>query len=153
MAKLSNSDKICVAITSLFGVGFAPLFGGTLASAVAVAVFFLAKNQFHFFVITVISIILAFALSGRAEKIWDEKDSKKIVIDDFCGMLVSLLFIPYDVRMVVCGFVVFRLFDAFKVPPIDKIENFKGAAGVVGDDIAAGLYTLVILHITRFFIS
>ncbi|MEI8349210.1 MAG: phosphatidylglycerophosphatase A [Candidatus Omnitrophota bacterium] len=152
MAKLSVNDKICVIITSLFGVGFAPLFGGTLASVVAVAVFLLVKSQFYFSLITVFSIILAFALSGHAEKIWDEKDSKKIVIDDFCGMLVSLLFIPYDMRMVACGFVVFRLFDAFKVPPIDRIENLKGAAGVVGDDIAAGLYTLVILHITKLFI-
>ena len=147
----SISDKLCIAIATLFGVGYAPLFGGTLASVVAVAVFFLIKNQIYFFIFTIISVILAFALSGRAEKIFDEKDCKKIVIDDFSGMLVSLLFLPCELKFALCAFLLFCMFDAFKVPPIDRIEKMPGAKGVVGDDLLAGLFSLVILQIFRIF--
>ncbi|MFA6282430.1 MAG: phosphatidylglycerophosphatase A, partial [Candidatus Omnitrophota bacterium] len=87
------------------------------------------------------------------EKIFDEKDCKKIIIDDFCGMSLALLFIPYDIRFVTAAFILFRVFDAFKVPPIDKIERFKGAVGVVGDDLAAGVYSLVMLQIVRLFVK
>jgi phosphatidylglycerophosphatase A len=118
---------------------------------VAVAVFFLIKNQIYFFIFTIISVILAFALSGRAEKIFDEKDCKKIVIDDFSGMLVSLLFLPCELKFALCAFLLFRMFDAFKVPPIDRIEKMPGAKGVVGDDLLAGLFSLVILQIFRIF--
>ena len=103
-------------------------------------------------IFTAISILLSFLLASRAEKIFKEKDCKKIVIDDFSGMLLALLLVPYDIRFVVCAFILFRVFDAFKIPPIDKIERLNGAAGVVGDDLMAGFYSLVALQIVRLFV-
>lgn len=147
------SDKICVIITTLFGIGYAPFFGGTLASVAAVGVFLIIKSPIHFFIVFIVTLALSFLLCSRAEKIFQEKDSKKIVIDDFCGMCLPLLFIPHDIRFVAAAFFLFRIFDAFKVPPIDKIERFKGANGVVGDDLAAGVYALIMLQITRLFVK
>jgi len=147
------SDKLCIAITTLFGIGYAPLLSGTLASIVAVIIFLLIGSRRYFLIFAGISILLSFLLAGRAEKIFKEKDCKKIVIDDFSGMLLSLLFIPYDIRFVVCAFILFRIFDAFKIPPIDKIERLNGAAGVVGDDLMAGFYSLVALWIVRLFVG
>ncbi len=145
-------NKICILITTLFGIGYAPLLSGTLASIAAVIIFLLIGAGCQFLIFTGISILLSFLLSGRAEKIFKEKDSKKIVIDDFSGMLLSLLFVPYDIRYVSCAFILFRIFDAFKVPPIDRIERLNGAAGVVGDDLMAGFYSLVALQIVRLFV-
>jgi phosphatidylglycerophosphatase A len=145
-------DKIIIAITTLFGIGYAPFFGGTAASVVAVVIFLLIKTQFWFTIFAIFSTVLAFLLAGRAEKIFEEKDSKKIVIDDFSGMVISLLFIPHDIRLVATAFILFRMFDAFKIPPIDKIEKLKGSAGVVGDDLMAGIYTLVTLQMVRLFV-
>lgn len=153
MNKIGLFDKFCVAITTLFGIGSAPFLSGTLASIAAVIVFLLIGAKHYFLIFTGISILLSFLLSGRAEKIFKEKDCKKIVIDDFSGMLLSLLFIPYDIRYVACAFILFRIFDAFKIPPIDKIERLNGAAGVVGDDLMAGFYSLVALQIVRLFVK
>jgi phosphatidylglycerophosphatase A len=152
MTKTTLLDKLTMAITTLFGVGYAPLLSGTLASIVAVIIFLLIGPGYYFLIFTGISILLSFLLSGHAEKIFKEKDCKKIVIDDFSGMLLSLVFIPYDIRFVVCAFILFRIFDAFKIPPIDKIERLNGAAGVVGDDLMAGFYSLVALQIVRLFV-
>ena len=145
-------DKFTIIITTVFGLGYAPLLSGTLASIGAVMVFLLIKTRLYFLIFTAISILLSFLLTGRAEEIFKEKDCKKIVIDDFSGMLLSLLFIPYDIRFVACAFILFRVFDAFKIPPIDRIEQFKGAAGVVGDDLMAGFYSLISLQIVRLFV-
>jgi phosphatidylglycerophosphatase A len=152
MKRLSLRDKICVAITSLFGVGYVPLLQGTAASIVAVVVFIFLKNQSYYIIFTLISIILAFAFSSRAEKIFEEKDSKKIVIDDFAGMLITMLFIPHTPQFIFCGFFLFRALDMVKIPPADRIENCGGAAGVVGDDVVAGIYANLILQFVRFFV-
>ncbi|UCC94995.1 MAG: phosphatidylglycerophosphatase A [Candidatus Omnitrophota bacterium] len=146
---LSVHDRISLLITTLFGVGFTPLFPGTASSAIGVLVFFLIRSEIYFLVFTAISVILAFLLSSRAEKLFGEKDSKKIVIDDFSGMLIALLFIPHNIGFVIMGFFLFRLFDILKIPPADKLEKCRGARGVVGDDIVAGLYTNLILHFLR----
>lgn len=153
MKKISILDGICVVITTLFGLGFTPFFGGTLASIAAVVIFLIVKSKIYFTIIFILATILSFLFCSRAEKIFDEKDCKKIIIDDFCGMSLALLFIPYDIRFVTAAFILFRVFDAFKVPPIDKIERFKGAVGVVGDDLAAGVYSLVMLQIVRLFVK
>lgn len=152
MEKLSYKDKLCVYICTLFGLGYTPLLGGTLASIVAVAFFLLIKIRFWFLVFSAISIALSLLLTTRAEEIFKEKDCKKIIIDDFSGMLLALSFTPYDIRYVVCAFILFRIFDAFKIPPIDKIERLNGAAGVVGDDLMAGFYSLLALQIVRLFV-
>ncbi len=135
----------------MFGIGYTPLMPGTAACVVAMFVFILVKNTFLFVIVTIVSLIVAYALSGKAEKIFGEKDCKKIVIDDFAGMLITYLFIPHETRYIVIGFFLFRMFDMLKVPPADKLEKLSGSRGIVGDDVVAGIYANVILHIARMF--
>ncbi|UCD16097.1 MAG: phosphatidylglycerophosphatase A [Candidatus Omnitrophota bacterium] len=149
MRHLSLKDKLCVAVSSLFGIGWVPLLPGTTASAAGVLVFLLLKNNLLYLIFTFISIVLSFLLSSRAEKIFAEKDSKKIVIDDFSGMLLAMLFIPRTPQFIFCAFFLFRALDMVKIPPADKIEKCPGALGVVGDDLVAGIYANIILHLVR----
>ena len=142
-------DKLCLSVATLFGVGYTPLLPGTAASLVAVIIFILVKNFSYFFAFTVFSVIISFLCCGRAEKVFNEKDCKKIVIDDFSGMLITLLWIPKRVEFIVAGFFLFRMVDIIKMPPADKIEKCTGSKGVVGDDIVAGIYANIILHLAR----
>lgn len=147
------SDRLCLLVTSLFGIGYIPLGSGTAASAAALLIFIIIKNPFYFLAITLFSTIISFMLSSRAEVLFGEKDSKKIVIDDFSGMLITFLFIPHDIRYIITGFFLFRMLDMLKIPPADKIEKIKGARGVVGDDVVAGLYANIMLQLVRIFIK
>lgn len=142
-------DKITLVLATLFGVGFISFCPGTAACIVAILVFLLIKNSFYFLFFTLISLIVSFPLSIRAEKIFGEKDCKIIVIDDFSGMLVTFLFIPHDIRFIVSGFFLFRLLDMLKIPPADKIEHLGGGQGIVGDDLIAGIYANLILQAVR----
>jgi len=101
-------------------------------------------------VLTIVVAILAFSLSGRAEVIFQEKDSKRIVIDDFLGMMIALLFVPRHPGLVLVSFFLFRAFDVLKVYPANRLEKLPGARGVVGDDVVAGIYANVGVHVLRF---
>ena len=90
-------------------------------------------------------IILGFAVSGKAERMFNKKDAKCIVIDEVAGMLLSLMFLPFDIKFVIIAFVLFRLLDILKPYPANRIQELKGSIGIMGDDIVAGLYTNLIM--------
>ncbi|MCM8831188.1 MAG: phosphatidylglycerophosphatase A [Candidatus Omnitrophica bacterium] len=148
MNKLSFKEKFIIIISSMFGIGYIKLFSGSWACILAV-LFFIFLSKKVFFIFTLISLILAFLFSSKAEKIFGQKDCKKIVIDDFAGMLVSFLFLPKDIRFIIFGFFLFRAIDFLKVPPADRLEEYTGSIGVVGDDLVASIYTNIILQLLK----
>ncbi|MCF7907859.1 MAG: phosphatidylglycerophosphatase A [Candidatus Omnitrophica bacterium] len=147
--KTSRFDKVYLILATLFGVGHVPLAPGTAGCLPAVLVFILIRNPVHFFIFTVISVTVAFLVSSRAEKIYAKKDCKLIVIDDFSGMLITFLFLPQEIRYIICGFFLFRMLDMLKIPPANIIERYPGSRGVVGDDLIAGIYSNLILQSVR----
>lgn len=101
-------------------------------------------------------ILLLFSLgtwtSDEAERVLG-KDSGHIVIDEFCGYLVSVLFVPKTIGYLFAAFVLFRLFDIFKPPPVRLIERkVAGGAGVMLDDVMAGLYANFSIQLWIYFL-
>jgi phosphatidylglycerophosphatase A len=73
-----------------------------------------------------------------------------MVWDEVVAFLLVLFFTPPYAYWQAFAFVVFRLFDITKPPPIRYYERaFKGGFGVMIDDIAAAFYTLVVLALVR----
>ena len=149
MKDKSLLDKISLMLATLFGVGFTPLCPGTASCLVAVLIFLLISNPIYFLIFTIFSLIISFPASARAEKIFKIKDCKKIVIDDFSGMLITLTLIPKRIEFIIPAFFLFRMLDMLKIPPADKIERIDGAKGIVGDDLVAGIYSNLILQVVR----
>ncbi len=83
-----------------------------------------------------------------AEKIFG-RDNRRIVIDEGCGMLVSILFLPKRPFLYILAFVIFRALDVFKPPPAKSMERLAGGLGVTLDDVVAGIYTNVIMQLVR----
>ena len=69
------------------------------------------------------------------------KDPGRVVIDEIAGYLLTMIGSPPDVLPIVAGFLLFRLFDILKPPPIKYLERalFSGL-GVMADDLMAGVY-------------
>jgi len=149
MKKRPLLDKISLMLATLFGVGFTPLCPGTASCVAAVLIFLLIPNPIYFLILTIFSVIISFPVSARAEKIFKIKDCKKIVIDDFSGMLITLTFIPKRIEFIIPAFFLFRMLDMLKIPPANKIERIHGARGIVGDDLVAGIYSNLILQAAR----
>ncbi len=145
---MKTINFIVKAISTFFYVGYLPFIPGTGASVVALFLFYLVRNNgLAQLFLTLAVIILGFLVSGRAEKVFNKKDPKYVVIDEVAGMLLSLAFIPYDIRVVVIAFVLFRVFDILKPFPVRRLEKLPGSAGIMCDDIAAGIYTNIILQV------
>jgi len=79
------------------------------------------------------------------------KDSSHIVIDELCGYMISVLFVPKSIAYLIAAFILFRIFDIVKPPPIRRIEKVvPGGAGIMLDDVLAGLYANVCLQLWRY---
>ncbi|MFA4989603.1 MAG: phosphatidylglycerophosphatase A [Candidatus Omnitrophota bacterium] len=141
-------------ISTFFYSGYFPLIPGTAGSLAGLALYFLLKDDplAYIFVLSVL-LILGFLVSGQAEKVFGRKDPPCVVIDEVCGMLLSLLFLPYDIKLVIIAFLIFRILDTLKPYPIGSFEKLKGGFGVMSDDIIAGLYANLILQVVVSFAS
>ena len=72
-----------------------------------------------------------------------------IVIDEVAGMTLSVLVLPLTARVLLAGFVLFRIFDVVKPFPANRLQALPGGVGVMIDDLIAGLYALLVLIIAR----
>jgi phosphatidylglycerophosphatase A len=75
------------------------------------------------------------------------KDPQVVVIDEVAGQLVALIAVPLAWKSFLAGFILFRVFDIVKPPPVRQLEAIPEGAGIVLDDIAAGLYALIVMHL------
>ena len=128
-------------------IPFAPGTFGTIAAIPFAWVLWMIPLPFHG--IYLVGLILAaIYVSDRAEKILGKKDPGCIVIDEIAGYVVALSWTPVQVSTLAAGFFIFRFFDIVKPGPVRYFEkNFSGGAGVVLDDIMAGLLSAAVLKI------
>jgi phosphatidylglycerophosphatase A len=75
------------------------------------------------------------------------KDPQLVVIDEVAGQLVALIGVPLAWKSFLAGFILFRVFDILKPPPVRQLEALPEGTGIVLDDIAAGLYALGVMHL------
>lgn len=135
-------------ISTFFFVGYTPFVPGTAASLLAcLLIFTLRNNQGIFLSLTLSLIIAGFLISRSAEKVFKRKDAAPIVIDEVGAMFLSLVFLPLELRVIFCAFLLFRIFDALKVFPAARLERLSGSYGIMLDDIIAALYTNLVLQI------
>ncbi len=142
------SQKIIIATATFFYVGFLPLIPGTFGSIAGIILYFFVKNNIYVFMVSLaLVIILGLVFSGRAERIFQKKDASFIVIDEVAGMLLSLMFLPFDIKLVALAFLIFRALDTLKPFPAGALQELRGSLGIMSDDIIAGLYTNIILQV------
>ena len=75
------------------------------------------------------------------------KDPQWVVIDETAGQLIALIGVPLAWKTFLAGLILFRVFDILKPPPVRQLERLPEGAGIVMDDVAAGLYALAIMHL------
>ena len=147
---MENFSKFKWFVISGFFSGLLPKAPGTWGSLVATILAYLIILFFPNPYITIWLLILLFSIIGykfvnEYENVGGEHDDKRIVIDEFVGVLISVgMFGNLKEDTIVklfLAFLSFRFFDIYKPSIIRKIDkNAKGGLGVMGDDIAAGIF-------------
>jgi phosphatidylglycerophosphatase A len=138
-----------------FGVGYSPVAPGTLGTLIAIPIYyFLSEIPLPLYEITLIGFFfLSVWVSENAEIFFGKKDDQRIVIDEMVGFLITMLWVPKTLLFIIMGFFLFRFFDILKPFPIRRLEKkLKGGYGVVLDDVMAGVYANIILHLIHVFL-
>ncbi len=147
---------ILFAATGMF-VGYLPFAPGTFGSMLGAALSYAASRYLNTRgSLVLLGVLLAVGIftAGRAEKILNEQDSGKIVIDEIAGMYLTMLFIPMNILHLVAGFVCFRAIDIIKPYPISYLDrHIHGGTGVMLDDVSAGMVSNILARIVIFFIE
>lgn len=133
-------------IASIFFVGYIPPMPGTIGSAVAIGLLWFARGRVESFsgplwwMAILGGIYVSMVLCNNARETFGQEDPPQIVIDELLGQLITFFMVPLTWRVLITGFVLFRFFDIVKPFPIHKMEEIEGGAGVVMDDVVAGLW-------------
>ena len=157
--------KFNLLFLTLFNIGKIKYAPGTFASLVTCLIFLVLIALFNLsiiFFLTIIIFVYSFIAINNSTDEFNEEDPQEIVIDEFVGQILPLLFIPvYETLFLVpkfyycfTAFIIFRIFDIFKPFPINYVDNnVQGALVIMLDDIIAGVYTIFLMTLLFFFIG
>jgi phosphatidylglycerophosphatase A len=140
-------------VATTFGAGFSPIAPGTAGSLIAVLlIYFLSPVPAWILIIALIILFFAGVFTGTQLEKEKGHDPSLVVIDEFVGMGISLLFLDKDWRFFLIAFILFRFFDIVKPPPINLSQKLAGGYGIMIDDVLAGLYALILTHLVVYII-
>lgn len=131
-----------------FYIGYLPVAPGSMGSLAATLLAIALVGHPFLHILCFIGVtLIGFKTAGRMEDVLGQKDPGCVVIDEVAGVLISFFLLPLSWPIIVCTYFLFRAFDMFKITPADRLENMGGATGIMMDDILAGLYTNIVMHI------
>ncbi|MBW7956746.1 MAG: phosphatidylglycerophosphatase A [Deltaproteobacteria bacterium] len=141
--------KIMVFIATGAYVGKIPFMPGTFGTLWGVFFAWLAswlsiESQA---LITLAVIATSIFVSGQASRALGGKDHPSIIADEISGYLVGIFLIPFTPFNAILVFILFRFFDILKPYPAGLLDRrLGGGAGIVLDDLVAGVYANISAH-------
>lgn len=132
-----------------FGIGWAPVMSGTLASAVAtlIGIGLMLSSVYTLWVASLLAVVGGL-YAIRAAGV--DGDPSWVVIDEFAGQWIAMLGLArVTVPGTLAAFVLFRLLDITKVGPVGWADRRHDAVGIMADDVIAGVIAALVLRAAR----
>lgn len=154
---MTKRNSLADLIAGWFGCGLVPVAPGTAGSLAALV---LAWAPVHFWNWPVWwSAVAAVALippgiwaATQAAAARGKKDPRFVVVDEVIGQWIALAAgLAPSWKAWIAGFLLFRLFDIWKPPPVRQLEALPRGTGIVMDDVMAGVYAALVLFLARCF--
>jgi phosphatidylglycerophosphatase A len=143
------------AIATFFGVGLLPIAPGTWASAAALPFGWVIGELGGWPALLIAAIAAALVgwwASARYVAQTGREDPSEIVIDEVAAQWLALSVVPLTFVAYFAAFFVFRVFDTLKPWPASWADReIEGGAGVMLDDVFAGIYAAIVLALLRYF--
>lgn len=143
-----------VLVATFFGIGRIRPGPGTWASATTTLLWaviaHLLPSNWRFLTLAslaALAIFVGIPAATRLSRATGLKDPHFVVIDEVAGQFIAFLGVPLSWNSLLTGFILFRVFDIVKPPPVRRLERIPDGAGIVLDDIGAGIYALLIMHL------
>jgi len=136
-----------------FGAGLAPIAPGTVGTLLAFPLYWLFFPQvgaLEFLLLILVLFILGVWACDTAGRALGVSDYGGMVWDETVAFLLVLFLVPATLYWQAAAFLLFRLFDILKPPPIRHYDQtLKSGFGVMLDDLIAAFYTLIVLAIAK----
>jgi phosphatidylglycerophosphatase A len=144
----ARSRAFALASATALGVGYAPVAPGTFGSAAGLLLWSVLPSSpvAQAFALVIVTA-LGWWSATVAERHFGRGDPGQVVIDEVAGMLVTLFLVPVGWAGALLAFLLFRLADIVKPYPANRLERLPGGAGIMADDIMAGVYANVALRL------
>lgn len=148
-------------ISTFFGVGHLRPGPGTWGSAAAVLLWLAAAHWLHpartsVAIGTAVAALLLLAVGIPASSIVAREagteDPQFVVVDEVAGQWIALIGAGLRPWSWLLAFLLFRLFDILKPAPARQLDRMHGGFGIMMDDVAAGVYALILVCLaTKYF--
>ena len=132
-----------------FGTGWSPVMPGTVGTLVGLPVAWgvMQLNSVLWQSVLCAGLtLLAIPICGAAEKMIGGKDPGCIVADEYLTLPITVIGLTSP-WAILSGFVLHRIFDITKPPPIRQLQDIHGGFGIVVDDFLAALIALGLNHL------
>jgi phosphatidylglycerophosphatase A len=156
--QLRQTPRWAELTATFFGIGNLHPGPGTWASAITVLLWAALAYTLPLSLRTAVAVGLAVLVTligipaaTRVARTRGIKDPQFVVIDEVAGQVVALIAAPLAWKSFLAGFILFRVFDIVKPPPVRQLEALPEGAGIMLDDIAAGFYAFAIVHLLLHF--
>ncbi len=134
-------DTLRRAVLSVGYLGYMPIASGTWGSLPGVGLAWLLRDRPYYAGICIVVLFgVGMVWGDHGLRYWGKHDAGQIVLDEVVGQMITLILFPLTPKVMVLGFLLFRVFDVLKPPPARQLERLPGGLGVMADDVAAGIY-------------
>ena len=96
-------------------------------------------------------ILIGIPAATRVARATGGKDPQFVVIDEVAGQLIALIAVPLAWKTFLAGLILFRAFDIVKPPPVRQLEKLPEGTGIVLDDVTAGVFAFIVMHLLLHF--
>jgi len=145
-------------VATFFGIGRLKPGPGTWASVATVLLWVFASFSIRpasrlwaTVVAAALVTLIGIPAATRVSRGAGLKDPQFVVIDEVAGQLVALIGAPLVWKSFLAGLILFRVFDILKPFPIRRLERLPEGTGIMVDDLGAGIYALIIMHLLLHF--
>jgi phosphatidylglycerophosphatase A len=145
-------------VATFFGAGHLRPGPGTWGSLAALAIWsggarFLPQPWHVPAALAIVAVTLALGIPAASlvARELGNGDPSCVVIDEVSGQTLAFVAVPMHWNSLLAAFILFRAFDILKPPPIRQLERIPGGAGIMLDDIGAGVFALVVVQLLLHF--
>ena len=152
LTEANRRPSLAIWLATCGGLGYFPIgpgsVGAALGVAIVVALGWLPVATIWVSVLVALVTAPIFALgvgaATEAETYFRRKDPGQVVVDEVVGQMVTLLASPRPGwKGLAAAYLIFRVVDVVKPFPARRLEHLPGGWGIMLDDVAAGLWSLL----------